>query len=151
MKDLAQALAGTLTSVAQMLALPQAPSEEDILSVVKEMPRLDLANLRLNLRPNFLSKISTHVGMRQTERNLRRAIGPDVAEAFSSFGSLLDAWTRRTLTEVQMSFESHADGYRAHLERMKGTGRLSPIEAETLERDLRLLVERGRPEMMSTS
>lgn len=151
LKDLAQALAGTLTSVAQMLALPQAPSEEDILSVVKEMPRLDLANLRLNLRPNFLSKISTHVGMRQTERNLRRAIGPDVAEAFSSFGSLLDAWTRRTLTEVQMSFESHADGYRAHLERMKGTGRLSPIEAETLERDLRLLVERGRPEMMSTS
>lgn len=126
---------------AQALGFNDVASEDDLASTVQEMPRLDIGTLQVDVHPNLLSKISVKAANRHAERSLGRQIGPKVAEAFSSFGSLLNAWTRRTLAEIQLRFESHADGYRAHLERIKASGHLSGAEAEALEQDLQMLVD----------
>ena len=138
-KDLAQGLAETLASTAQALGFNEVPSEGDLVSAIQEMPRLDIGTLQVDVRPNLVSKISAKAATRHVERSLGRQIGPKVAEVFSSFGSLLNAWTRRTLAEIQLRFESHADGYRAHLGRIKASGHLSGAEAEAMEMDLQML------------
>jgi hypothetical protein len=105
------------------------------------MPRLDLGELHLDVRPGVLLKFTRKLSVRHTENGLRRQIGARVSEAFSSLGSMLDAWTRRTLSELQLRFEMHADAYRAHLNRMSGGGRLSSTEHAAIVRDLASLAE----------
>ncbi|MGH9667255.1 MAG: hypothetical protein ACRD9L_22770, partial [Bryobacteraceae bacterium] len=139
LKDVARELVQTLNSTAQALGFNDAHREDDLASAIQEMPRLDAGTLQVDLHPGLLSKLSTGMAIRQTERSLRNQIGPAVAEAFANFGSLLNAWARRTLTEIQLRFENQADGYRAHLDRMKAHGHLSGVESEAMARDLDLL------------
>jgi len=52
---------------------------------------------------------------------------------------MLDAWTRRMLTELQLRFDTHADGYRAHFDRLTAHGRVSEAEEISIRRDLEQL------------
>jgi hypothetical protein len=70
---------------------------------------------------------------------LTRQIGAQVSEAFSTLGSILDAWSRRTLSELQLRFEMPADSYRAHLDRIGARREISENEKSAIERDLALL------------
>jgi hypothetical protein len=79
--------------------------------------------------------------VRHATKVLRKQIGPIVSQAFSNLGSMLDAWARRTLNQLQLRFESHADTYRAHLNRMSGRGDSSSREPEAIRRDLAALNE----------
>jgi hypothetical protein len=139
LKDVARELVQTLNSAAQALGFNDVHKEDDFASAIKEMPRLDLGALQVHLHPNLLSKLSTRMAIRHAEHSLNDQIGPAVGEAFSNFGSLLGAWARRTLTEIQLRFENHADAYRAHLDRMKTRGHVSSIELEAMTQALDLL------------
>jgi hypothetical protein len=57
-----------------------------------------------------------------------------------AFGTL--DWTRRMLAELQRRFDAHADGYRAHLDRITAQGGATPLEKETIQRDLDILAQR---------
>jgi hypothetical protein len=78
---------------------------------------------------------------RRIEQGLRAQIGPAVSQAFYSFGRMLDAWAQRMLTDFQLRFDAHADGYRAHLHRLSAAGRLSEGEAVLIRRDLDRLTQ----------
>ena len=119
------------------------PSEGELASVLKEMPRMDLGTLDLDLRPNLWTNVWQGLAKRRVESRLRAQIGPTVTEAFSSYGSMLEAWTRRMLAEFERRFDAHADGYRAHLDRITAQGGATPLEKETIQRDLDIL---ARPE-----
>ena len=82
------------------------------------MPKLDLGPLDIVVKPGPFLKVSRNLSTRKIERELREQIGQRVSEAFSSFGSMLDAWSRRTLSELQLRFEAQADAYRAHINRI---------------------------------
>lgn len=135
LKELAGELSQTLRSTAPALGFQEAHAEDELGSVIQEMPILDPGTLQVELHPGLLSKV-----IRNAERTLNKQIGPQVAEAFRSFGSVLEAWARRTLSELQARFESHADGYRAHLERLKN-GPESVADADAVLRDLAMLAE----------
>jgi hypothetical protein len=139
LKQLAQELEESLRSTAQTLRFAESPREEDLASVVQEMPKLDLGPLELDLKPGVFLKISRRLSIRQVEKALERQIGERVSEAFSSFGSILDAWSRRTLSQLQLRFETSADAYRAHLDRITSRAQISEGEKSAIERDLALL------------
>lgn len=138
LRDLARELGRTLCWTAEALGFDEAHAEDDLVSAIQEMPILDPGILQVELHPGLLSKMSAAMAIRHAERTLNKQIGQRMAEAFASFGSLLDAWARRTLSELQVRFENHADRYRAHLERMKSRP-VSVTEAEAVARDLALL------------
>jgi hypothetical protein len=46
---------------------------------------------------------------------------------------MLEAWTRRMLAELQRRFDAHADGYRAHLDRITAQAGATPLEKETIQ------------------
>jgi GTP-binding protein EngB required for normal cell division len=139
LKDLARELAKTLQSTSDDLGFKETHNEEDLVSAIKEMPRLDVGALDMSLQPSLLLKVSKNLSIRQSENRLRKQIGPRVVEAFSSFGSMLDAWARRTVSELQLRFETHADGYRAHLARIAAHGQVSKDDEGAISRDLELL------------
>jgi GTP-binding protein EngB required for normal cell division len=137
----AQELAQALQTAAKALDLQDVPSEGELGSVLKEMPRMDLGTLRLDLRPNIWINVWKGQAKRRIESRLRAQIGHTVTEAFSSYGRMLEAWTRRMLAELQRRFDAHADGYRAHLDRITAQGGPTPLEKEAIQRDLDILVQ----------
>jgi predicted NBD/HSP70 family sugar kinase len=130
---LAQELAQALQTAAKALDLQDVPSEGELGSVLKEMPRMDLGTLDLNLRPSIWINVWKGQAQRRVESRLRAQIGHTVAEAFSSYGRMLEAWTRRMLAELQRRFDAHADGYRAHLDRITAQAGATPLEKETIQ------------------
>jgi len=136
---LSQELAQALQTAAKALDLHDVPSEGELSSVLKEMPRMDLGILDLHLRPNIWINAWPGLARRRIESRLRAQVGHTVAEAFSSYGRMLEAWTRRMLAELQRRFDAHADGYRAHLDRVTARAGATPLEKETIQRDLDIL------------
>lgn len=139
LKQLAQQLAQSLQSTAEALGFADSHREEDLTSAIKEMPKLDLGPIEIEWKPGLFSRLSRNLAIRQAEKALQRQIGERVSEAFSTFGSILDEWARRTLSEMQLRFETPADSYRAHLHRISAPGKISVDEIFAIERDLALL------------
>ena len=143
LKELARELAGALQAVANNLNFAEAPSEEDFGPAIREMPKLDLGPLEIKSRPGITLKFSRELAIRRLAATLRREPGPQISQAFASFGSILDAWARRTLADLQQRFETHADAYRAQLSRMTAGGRVSESDRASMERDVSLLDSGG--------
>ncbi len=137
--DLAGELVRTLQVTSDALGFQEVHKRDDLDSAIKEMPRLDLGELQLDIRPGLLLKFVKGFSARHTTNVLRRQIGPHVAEAFSNLGSMLDSWARRTLSDLQLRFESHADAYRAHLNRMSAHGGAAGADRTAMLRDLAAL------------
>jgi GTP-binding protein EngB required for normal cell division len=143
-KDLTQAL----RSAAAALDLPDPPGDDELRSLLKEMPRIDIGPLGSDFQPNLLRIPWRWMAKRQIENSLRNQYGPGVAEAFSSYGKMLEAWTRRMLADLQRHFEARADTYRAHLRGLAASGSAPTAkgaEKEALERDLDRLMSVALP------
>lgn len=152
LETLARELAETLKATAQDLDFADIHKDEDLLSALKEMPKLDIGTLKPVVRPPWLLRMSRSWASRRIERSLREQIGHAVSEVFSSFGSLLDAWARRALSDLQLRFDSHADGYRAHLDRLTASEGGSDADDVRIRRDLDSLASAGTAaEMAPTS
>jgi hypothetical protein len=141
LEDLSRELTEALQDTARDLGFKDVHKEEDLTSVLKEMPRLDLGTWEINVEPSFLFKLSKQMTARRIERRLHEQIGAAVSKAFYNFGKMLDAWARRALSELQLRFDTHADGYRAHLERLNGGERASEAEEVSIRRDLGQLTQ----------
>lgn len=142
--DLARELVETLQDTARDLGFTDVPDEEELTSVVKEMPRLDLGTWDVNIVPSIRLKLSARLEARRVEQYLRAQIGATVSKAFYNIGKMLEAWARRTLNRLQLRFDTQADKYRAHLIRLADGRAISEAEAISLRRDLIQLTE-SRP------
>jgi GTP-binding protein EngB required for normal cell division len=141
LKELATELTRSVRSAAQALGYQDTGAEDDLTAVIQEMPKLDLGTLDIDVRPPLLGKISEALALRQTRNSLRRQIGGQVERAFSNIGSMLDSWARRTLSELQLRFETQADQCRAHLSRIRASGDAPGRDEPAILRDLRALGE----------
>jgi len=138
----AKDLSSVLEAAAHALNLPVA-NEDELGLVLKEMPRIDLGTLEVDLRPNILMNVWQGFAKRWIESKLREQVGPIIEEAFSSYGRMLEAWERRVQAEMQRRFEARADAYRAHLDRLMARGTASTREKEIIRRDLDSLTGSG--------
>ena len=133
-QDLSRALAGA--AVALRVTVPR---QEDLASVIREMPRLDPGPLEFAIHRDFLTLLGKAFTKRRIEKKLRRQIGPAVDEAFHRYGRLMESWSRRTLAELHRQFDAHADGYRAQIQRLTGGSDTGREESEKIRRDLESL------------
>jgi hypothetical protein len=136
---LAQVLSRALAGAGSALEAKDVPRDDDLKSVIREMPRFDPGPLEVALRRDIFTVLGRRFTTRRIEKQLRGQIGPAVDEAFQRYGRMLESWSRRTLMELQRQFDAHADGYRAQLERLTGAGEAGPEEIETIRRDLETL------------
>jgi GTP-binding protein EngB required for normal cell division len=141
LSDVAAELSRTLQTASKALGYQETPGEDDLITIIKEMPKLDLGTLQIDIHATLLAKFSEGLAWRQVRKSLRRQIGQQVEHAFSNLGSMLDTWARRTLGELQLCFETHADQYRAHLSRMNARGGVPTGDQTAMRRDLNSLGE----------
>ena len=139
LQEFARGLSGALAGAANVLEVRDVPSEEEIMTVVKEMPRLDLGPLDIELQRDFLAVLGRALAQRRVRKKLKAQIGPGVDEAFQRYGRMLQLWIRRTIAELQRRFDSHADAYRAQLERLTTAKEAGVEETEAIQRDLSAL------------
>jgi hypothetical protein len=139
LESLGRDLVHALRHAAAALDLNDAPADEEVLSALREMPRLDLGEFHLDLRPSLVASLSRGLATRLAEGKLRAQFGSAVSEAFRSYAKLLEAWAAKTNKELEGRFNAHADTYRAQLERLAGTGGASREEEGEIRRDLQSL------------
>ena len=133
-QELSRALAGAAVSLGVAV-----PRDEDLATVINEMPRFDAGPLEVNVQRNLLALLGKALTNWRIEKKLGVQIGPAVDEAFNRYGRLMESWSRRTLAELHRQFDAHADGYRAQIERLTGASEAAPEETERMRRDLEAL------------
>jgi hypothetical protein len=139
LQEFSRELSRGLTSAAGALGANNVPNEEELTGVVREMPRFDLGPLAIELRRDPLAVLGRGMTERRVRNKLSAQIGPAVDEAFQRYGRMLELWIRRTLSELQRRFDSHADAYRAQLERLTATKEASTEHVEAVRQDLAAL------------
>ncbi|MCZ2074184.1 MAG: dynamin family protein [Bryobacterales bacterium] len=136
LSGLARELTGALQQATQQLDVTEVPQEQELVLALREMPQLDFDGTSIVLKRTALVSFAKALAQARLESRLKRLIGPQVSEAFRSYRRLLEAWVRRALVEMQSRFDSHADTYRAQLDRLLGSSEGSPETAEAIRRDL---------------
>jgi GTP-binding protein EngB required for normal cell division len=142
--SLAALMATALQEAGHVLNLESIPDEDELRSVIKEMPRLDLGGLSLKLRPASLRFLGKGFIKWRVEGQLREAAEAPLREAFQAYARSLEAWMRRSVAELQRRFDEHADAIRAQLAQsgsLPEQGGTSAGEREAIQRDIELLTE----------
>ena len=124
-EDVAGNAGSVLADAAMALRLENRPDQDELLDVLKNMPRFDLGNLELEVGPSAVaSLLGRRCAVARVERRIRSQAGKQITDAVGIYRRVLQAWVRKTFTELQEQFDSYADAYRAHLDRLlaKKTG-----------------------------
>ena len=129
-----------LAKTARTLGGEDRPEEDDLLDVLKDMPRFDLGNLEMEIAPGAISSLLGRRWARaRIERRIGRAAGRQISAAASAYARVSQAWVRRTFTDLQRRFDSYADAYRAQLGRLTTNKALGLEEEQALREDLAAL------------
>lgn len=118
MEGPARDLATTIREVSDLLGEDGVSAAEELDSVVKEMPRIDLGSGDLLVMPPWTIGVNRWLASRKVERQLLRLAGTRIEESFGTYGSMLDAWSKRVAGELQLRFNNYADAHRARLARL---------------------------------
>lgn len=129
-------LSDVLDQAAQSLDVSHAPEEGELDHVLKEMPRLDVETVPLDLRFNLLMALGERVARRRVEKELQKQLGLALTNALVSYSKLVDAWAARVIDELQRRFGERTDWYRAQIERQTSGSQTSPDEEKALRLDL---------------
>ncbi len=145
-KEVALNAGRALAKTAKGIHLAHRPADDELLEVIKNMPRFDLGNLQIKMAP---SPVASLLGRRWTtwriERCVRAQAGEQIHDAVKIHARLIQAWVRKTFTELQERFDSYADAYRAQLDRLLTNQPASVEDEEGLRDDLAALAA-VRPE-----
>lgn len=71
----------------------------------------------------------------RVERRIRAQAGVQIRDALGIYARVLQAWVRKTFTELQERFDTYADAYRAHLDRLVAD-KPGPEDEQALRDDL---------------
>ncbi len=137
-ESLARDLHSDLERTAKALGMPNGPSEEEFLSVIRAMPVFDFASAR-NLSgsaPSWMGLLGK-AGLRASARRLVRSrFEKSLAETLSVYSGVVGEWTTAILNVIEKRFASYADGYRAQAERAQNTSALGSGEQGALLKDV---------------
>jgi GTP-binding protein EngB required for normal cell division len=141
--------ASALERTAKALGAENRPDEDELLDVLKDLPRFDIGSLEARIAPSPIGALlGGRWARRGAERRIQKTAGRRIAAAAASHARVTEAWVRRAFTDLQRRFESYADPYRAQLARLISGKALASEERQSLTEDLAALAgtRASRPE-----
>ena len=118
-----------LARTATAIEIENRPAQDELLDVLKNMPRFDLGNIEVEVRPG---KVAALLGRQwaaaRVERRISSQAGKQIADAVAIYARVLQAWVRKTFAELQQQFDSYAGAYRAHLDRLAANASVAEDE-----------------------
>ena len=113
-KDLTQAL----DHAASVLSTGQSESRLTLQHLVKDMPPAGFVPPVLHIsRPRFFG-MPAKLALRSARKELGKHLDGPITEFFTAYGRALEVWVRSTLDRIAREFETHADVYRAQIQRL---------------------------------
>ncbi len=102
-EEVARNAGSVLATTAMALELENRPEQYELLDVLKNMPRFDLGNLEFEVRPSApgASLLGRRLSVARVERRIRSQAGNQIADAIGIYARVLQAWVRKTFTELQ--------------------------------------------------
>jgi len=108
-----------LAKTALALEIENRPEQDELLNVLKNMPRFDLGNLEIQVGPSGVASLfGRRWAAARVERRVASQAGNQIGDAVAIYARVLQAWVRKTFIELHEQFDSYADAYRAHLDRL---------------------------------
>ncbi len=142
LKEVGQSAVTSLQSVAKEMGRNDAPSLGDFDLLMRDLPRFELANLPGTIqlgRWNVLGESGLRSKIRSS---LQESIGPHLREELHLYGLALSQWSEQVVRKLETLVNSHADAYRAQLDRAKGISS-KVVDSRQMEADLELLLRRN--------
>jgi hypothetical protein len=128
----------TLQTVAKEMGRTDVPAPEEVESLLRDMPRFELASLPKAINMSNWMFLGTGVVRCWIRKALRDSIGPLVNQELHLYGDALCRWSNQFVSKIALLVSSYADAYRVQLQRVAGTSN-DAIDAPQLEKDLALL------------
>ena len=128
----------TLQTVAQEMGRIDVPAPEEVESLLRDMPRFELASLPEPINMSHWMFLGTGFVRSRIRKALWESMGPLVKQELHLYGDALSRWSNQFVSKIVLLVSSYADAYRVQLQRISGTSD-GAIDAPQLEQDLALL------------
>ncbi len=126
-----------LNAIAEQMNRPDAPSLEEAGVLLRDAPRFEMAAIPGPVGARLWRWLGRSAAMALARRSLRAAFGDSFRVELHRYGGALRQWSAHTTRGMQAMVGSHADAYRAQLNRMRGPsgdGTVSPELGNDLSR-----------------
>jgi hypothetical protein len=144
-QEAARGAGSVLAKAAAALGLDSGPDEEELLDVLKNMPRFDPGNLEIHAgRGGAASLLGRRCAAARVARRIRSRAGSQIADALAIYARVLQAWVRKTFAELQERYDSDAGAFRAHLDRLAASP-AGVADQQALRSDLAELAAAAQP------
>jgi hypothetical protein len=137
-RGVSQRAISTLQTVAQEMGRADVPAPEEVESLLRDMPRFELASLPEAINMSHWMFLGTGFVRSRIKKALRENMGSLVKQELHLYGDALSRWSSQFVSKIVLLVGSYADAYRVQLQRISGTSD-SAIDAPQLEQDLALL------------
>jgi len=110
----------TLRYVATAMGRTDVPSDDEIASLLRDMPRFEMATLPADVNLTLSKWFGEGVVRSVIRTSLRQSIGTLFREELHLYGRALSQWSEQVIKRAQLFVSSYADGYRVQIHRMTG-------------------------------
>lgn len=138
-QDEARELSTALETAASMLSTGEREERFSLEGFVKDMPAAEFTSPTAYLEKPRVFGLSVGLARRSLQSDLKKRLGSSTVEFFESYGHTLEVWTRGTLDHLAREFETHADIYRAQLQRLTGASSQSETSSDRVLEDVSFL------------
>ncbi|MGC1783344.1 MAG: dynamin family protein [Acidobacteriaceae bacterium] len=124
-----------LQKAAKEMNRVDAPSQEDLELLLRDMPRFELAVLPQPIRPGAWKFLGESMVRSRIKASLNDSIGLLLKDELHLYSLALSEWSRQVVRKLELLVNSYADAYRVQIHRMGGTSE-KVFNVDQLEKDL---------------
>jgi len=141
-RNVSQRAIDTLQEVAREMGRTDMPAQDEVESLLRDMPRFELSSLPEAINMRFWIFLGSGVVRARIKNSLRQSVGVPVKQALHLYGHALSQWSHQFVNGMVVLVSSYAEAYRVQLHRIAGTS-TDNIDAPQLEQDLDILKSWG--------
>ncbi len=127
-----------LRNVAQDLGRVDVPDEKDLDSLLRDMPRFEIATLPNDIDVGLWAAFGTVIMRAQIRKKLHRATYALLKHELEDYSHVLWQWMRQFSQRLELLISSYADGYRAEIQELSGHSS-AESDITKMKQDLELL------------
>ena len=128
----------TLRVVAHEMDRSDMPEPSEADALLRDIPRFELGMPQEGINLSAWRFLGNGVVRARIKSTLLKSIGAEVKQSLHLYGQALSQWCHQYVSKMVVLVNSHADAYRAHLQRIAGTSN-DHVDVPRLEQDLATL------------
>ncbi len=127
-----------LKNVAKDLGRVDVPDEKDLDSLLRDMPRFEIAALPADIEVGIWGAFGVSIMRTQIRKKLHHAIYGLLKQELEDYSHVLWQWMRQFSQRLELLISSYADGYRAEIQELSGHSS-AESDINKMKQDLELL------------